>query len=111
MANCISCGVHYCDCPTPGYCPTCLNKMFAESHGDVNPNCPYTIEIIKNFNDVFSRILAKGAGPRVGLNAKDNSFYQSYLNSAMMSPNNPCQYKNVLDNLKPIIELAIAFGI
>lgn len=111
MANCIECGIHYCDCPTPGYCPTCMNKMFADSMAGSSAPCVYTKEILENFRSVLSRIISKEAGPRVGLQPKDYSFYESYINSALLYPNDPCRYKNVLDSLKSIIELAVAFGI
>ncbi len=113
MANCIKCGIYYCNCEVDGYCDKCLGVLWAESGNNQpgNPNCKYTEAILKNYESVLE-CLKQNPDKATRLNANEHiDVYLSYVKSALNKPSNYCQFEKILDSITPIIHNAIAFGI
>lgn len=109
MANCIKCGVWYCECPTPGLCDACLAAAQPTAPGST-PNCDFTRAILIEWNDKLNCTRNNGTGAELGLTDKDLNIHLSYVQSALNNANNLCYFASKLEETRSIIQLIILGG-
>lgn len=110
MGKCIDCQAHYCDCPSDGVCPSCLqireNKLLnAEIDGSVS-GCGYNVAQLKNWKERMECLFSSGLYiEKLGMKTPEMNILMSIIWSAWNFRANPCTMANDLVRIKNFIKV------